>query len=122
MSGKYNNWSKSVMFTKPQPIWCGYTDYIKGVVVPRKWFDTHSKISKDEAKSILISEADNLEKWGVPKYVEYLEPKKTFVCQNYGDEFEDFVLSILIDELDKNREIVKQSVWFFELKEYVKIQ
>lgn len=119
MSGKYNSWGKNVMFTKPQPIYSSFSDLIKGVVIPRRWFDSGETISKEEAKKILISSIDDLEKWGVPKIVEYLEPVKTYVAQNYGDEFEDFLLSTLIRELDKEREIVKQRVWFFELKEYV---
>lgn len=121
MSGKYNSYT-SVMFIEPQPIYRGYTDFIKGVVIPRRSQGDGCKISKDEAKKILKDSIEDLNGWGVPYDVEYLEPVKDFVCQEEDGRWEEFVLSTLINDLNKNKEILKQRVWFFELKNYVKAE
>lgn len=121
MSGKYNSYT-SVMFTDPQPIYKGYTDFIKGVVIPRRSQGDGCKISKDEAKKILKDSLEHLNGWGVPYDVEYLEPIKDFVCQEEDGRWEEFVLSTLINDLNKNKEILKQRVWFFELKNYVEAE
>lgn len=121
MSGKYNSYT-SVMFIDPQPIYRGYTDFIKGVVIPRRSQGDGYKISKDEAKKILKDSIEDLNGWGVPYDVEYLEPVKDFVCQEEDGRWEEFVLSTLINDLNKNKEILKQRVWFFELKEHTKAE
>lgn len=121
MSGKYNSYT-SVMFTDPQPIYKGYTDFIKGVVIPRRSQGDGCKISKDEAKKILKDSLEDLNGWGIPYDVEYLEPVKDFVCQEEDGRWEEFVLSTLINDLNKNKEILKQRVWFFELKNYVEAE
>lgn len=121
MSGKYNSYT-NVMFTDPQPIYRGYSNYIKGVVIPRRSQGDGKKISKDDAKKILIDSKENLNGWGVPYDVEYLEPVKDFVCQEEDGRWEEFVLSTLLNVLNKNKEILKQRVWFFELKEYTEAE
>lgn len=121
MSGKYKNCT-SVMFIDPQPIYRGHSNYIKGVVIPRRWQGNGKKISKDDAKKILIDSKENLNGWGVPYDVEYLEPVKDFVCQDGYGRWEEFVLSTLLNVLNKNKEILKQRVWFFELKEYTEAE
>lgn len=120
MSGKYNS-LKNIMFINPQPIYSEYTEYIKGIVIPRR--GDGYKISKDEAKKILKNSIRNLNYyWGVPYNVEYLEPIKDFVYQESDWRWEEFVLSTLINNLNKNKKILKQRVWFFELKNYVKAE
>lgn len=118
MSGKYRN-NVEYMFTVPQPIFVEDTDFIKGVVVPRRDYCDNKKVSVEQAKKELFSELKNLERnWGVPKNVIYKEPRKDFVWQEKSWEYEEFCLSsILRDEED----IIKQRVWFFELEDYVEM-
>lgn len=119
MSGKFNSLN-NVMFLETEPIISSCGKYIRGVVVIRRQDGDGKKISKEEAKKILKQDKYMLEKESeIPLNSEYLEPVKKFVCQEKNWEFGEFVLSTLINSLDKTRQILKQRVWFFELKNYI---